>query len=317
MMIGNIDAGELLLAPMAGVTHLPFRMICRESGCGLCCTEMVSAKGIVYKNENTGSLLATGPGEYPAAVQLFGSEPDSFSYAVKYICDNISCAAIDINMGCPMKKIVGGGDGSALMREPLKAAALMNAAVKASSLPVTVKIRSGYTAEEKNAAEIARIAESEGISAVTVHGKTREQMYRPPVDFDIIAQVKAAVNIPVIGNGEIETAADAADMREKTGCDGIMIGRGCLGKPWVFAEIVGDGVLDVPLSSEQIYDTIIKHIDLTVEIKEEKIAAFELRKHLSWYIKDIRNAAYYRGMINKTTGIAGMKDIIRQCFQPD
>lgn len=311
MRIGKITIPEgIFLAPMAGVTDSAFRQICVEKGAEYVTTEMISAKAIKFGDRKTEQLVKFDACEYPIAVQLFGSEEESIGYAARFVCEKYKPSAIDINMGCPVPKIAGNGDGSVLMRDEKKAAAVMKAAVNGADVPVTVKIRSGWSQEERNAIAIAKIAEDCGIAAVFVHGRTRMQMYAPPVDLDIIAEVKAAVKIPVVGNGDIYCAADAEKMKSYTGCDGVMIARGALGNPWIFEEMKGFP----PPAEKEKYNVIMRHMELMKEKKSEKVSVFESRKHLAWYIKGIEGAAAVRDKINRTETFEGMADIIRVVF---
>ena len=238
LKIGNVElANPYILAPMAGVTDLPFRLLCKEQGAGLLCMEMISAKAIQYKNKNTRALLEIHPKEEPVSLQLFGSDPDVISEIAKEI-EELPFAILDINMGCPVPKIVRNGEGSALMNQPKQVYEIVKKTVKAIRKPVTVKIRKGFNDESINAVEIAKIIEDAGASAVAVHGRTREQYYSGKADWDIIRQVKEAVKIPVIGNGDVVSGESAIAMMEQTGCDGVMIGRGAQGNPWIFSELV-------------------------------------------------------------------------------
>jgi len=320
LKIKNIKLNHgLMLAPLAGVSDNAFRQICRDCGAEYVVSEMVSAKATNFGSKKTLELAKLERSELPAAVQLFGSEPESMADAAKFIIDNIADAdsampsAIDINMGCPMPKITGGGDGAALMREPLLAGKIMAAVVKAmGELPVTVKIRSGWDAQSINAVEIARIAEDSGIAAITVHGRTREQVYAPPVNLEIIRDVKKSVGIPVIGNGDIYSFADAKNMLEFTGCDGIMVARGSFGNPWIFGEIAA-GLEErkyTPPTGEEKLRVIREHIDKLMLYKGERTALLEARKHLAWYMKGYKNSAESRNKVNTSANYDEMLDIV-------
>ena len=320
----------LMLAPMAGFTDYSFRKICKEQGAEYTVSEMVSAKALCYEqmskkavlsDSKTAPLAAVSPEENPMAVQLFGSEPEIMAEAAAMIearsyrscVSKASPVAIDINMGCPMHKIVGNGEGSALMKDPALAAKIVEATVGAlKSTPVTVKIRAGWDNESKNAAEMAKMLEAAGASLICVHARTREQMYNPGIDMDIIAAVKKAVNIPVIGNGDICTASDAVNMMDVTGCDGIMIGRGALGNPWIFREISAHlgGENFVQPSIEEKIDTCLRHIDLMVEDKGEYTSSAEIKKHAALYIKGVRSAAAVRDKIMKTHSTAEIRETL-------
>ena len=302
LTIGNVTLdNNIILAPMAGVTDLPFRLLCREQGAGLLCMEMVSAKAIMYRNKNTESLMEIHPDEKPVSLQLFGSDPDIISEMAKQI-EERDFAILDINMGCPVPKVVNNHEGSALMKNPSLVEQIVSKTVKAISKPVTVKIRKGFDDEHVNAVEIAKAAEAAGASAVAVHGRTREQYYAGKADWDIIAQVKQAVSIPVIGNGDITGAESAKAMLEQTGCDGIMIGRAARGNPWIFREIstfLETGVkADVPTKKE-VRDVILRHAALQLEVKGEYIGIREMRKHLSWYTAGYPNSSRLRAKINE------------------
>lgn len=320
MKFGNIELKHgLFLAPLAGVSDNAMRQICKDFGAEYVTTEMISAKAVNFRDKKTFSLARIENCELPASIQLFGSEESSMRDAAKYLCDSgdsFKMSAIDINMGCPVPKIVGGGDGSGLMREPRLAGRIMSAVVGAANVPVTVKIRSGWNENEKNAAEIAKIAEDSGIAAVFIHGRTREQMYSPPADLDTIGEVKSAVSIPVVGNGDIYSADDAEKMIAYTGCDGVMIARGAFGNPWIFAEITArfEGKNYTPPSPEEKFDVIKRHLDAMIYYKGGKIAVMEARKHLAWYIKGCKGSAAARNRINTTVEYGEMLDIVREAM---
>ncbi|HGM3508633.1 TPA: tRNA dihydrouridine synthase DusB [Clostridioides difficile] len=302
MKIGNLELkNKVFLSPMAGVTDLPFRLICKEQGCGLLYTEMINGKALCYDDENTKKMLKIEEEEHPVAVQIFGSEPDFMGRAAE-IMNDYSNEILDINMGCPAPKVVKNGDGSALMKNPKLAEKVLNAVVKNSKKPVTLKIRKGWDDNSVNAVEIAKIAEACGISALAIHGRTREQFYTGKADWDIIAEIKKNLNIPVIGNGDVFTVEDSINMLDKTGCDAIMIGRGAQGNPWIFKRInhymnTGE-ILPEPTLNEKI-STAIKHLKLAVEEHGEYVAVREMRKHIAWYLKGLRNSAKLRDEINK------------------
>lgn len=304
MRIGNVQLdNEVFLSPMAGVTDLPFRTICKEKGCGMLYTEMINAKALCYDDENTKKMLKMEKDEHPVAVQIFGSDPEFMGKAAS-IMNQYPNEILDINMGCPAPKVVKNGDGSALMRNPKLAAEVLSAVVKNSEKPVTLKIRKGWDDDCINAVEIAKIAEECGISALAIHGRTREQFYSGKADWDIISEIKQAINIPVIGNGDVFEVQDAVNMLEKTKCDAIMIGRGSQGNPWIFKRInhymkTGE-VLPEPTLEEKI-TTAIKHMNLAVAEHGEYVAVREMRKHIGWYLKGLKNSAKYRDQINKIT----------------
>ena len=304
MKIGNVQLdNEVFLSPMAGVTDLPFRTICKEKGCGMLYTEMINAKALCYDDENTKKMLRMEKDEHPVAVQIFGSDPEFMGKAAA-IMNEYPNEILDINMGCPAPKVIKNGDGSALMRNPKLAGEVLSAVVKNSTKPVTLKIRKGWDDDCVNAVEIAKIAEESGISALAIHGRTREQFYSGKADWDIIAEIKQTINIPVIGNGDVFEVQDAANMLEKTKCDAIMIGRGSQGNPWIFNRInhymkTGE-ILPEPTLEEKM-TTAIKHINLAVAEHGEYVAVREMRKHIGWYLKGLKNSAKYRDKINKIT----------------
>ncbi|MDR1687729.1 MAG: tRNA dihydrouridine synthase DusB [Clostridiales bacterium] len=302
--IGNLNfAGNIFLAPMAGVTDLPFRLLCRKFGAAFSYTEMISAKGLYFNNENTKFLLADTKGPEKSAVQLFGSEPDILKTAAKYI-ESLGAAAIDINMGCPAPKIVKNGEGCALMADPRLAGKIIEAVAGAVKIPVTVKMRKGINAQTANAVQIAKIAESCGAAALCVHGRTLDMYYSGKADLDIIAQVKQNVKIPVIGNGDIASLDDAARMIAKTGCDAVMIGRAACGNPWIFKGVI-------PNLGER-KAVAVYHARALAEFKGEYIAAREMRKHLGWYIKGLKNAAKLKVLINKAENLKEIEKIISE-----
>ncbi len=313
LKIGNVELDSpVALAPMAGVTDLPFRILCREQGCGLMCTEMVSAKALLYKNRNTKPLLETKPEERPVAVQLFGSDPDIMS-EMALMLEEGPYDIIDVNMGCPVPKIVNNGEGSALMKNPKLAGEILSAMTRKLKKPVTVKFRKGFNDESVNAVEFAKMAEQSGAAAVAVHGRTREQFYSGKADWDIIRQVKEAVRIPVIGNGDIFTPQDAGRMMEETGCDGVMVARGAKGNPWIFRRIdhylkTGE-VLPKP-KPEEVKQMILRHAALLAEFKGEYTAMREMRKHVSWYTAGYPHSAALRNDINLVETMEELQELV-------
>lgn len=301
LKIGNVElANPYILAPMAGVTDLPFRLLCKEQGAGLLCMEMVSAKAIQYNNKNTKALLEIHPEEMPVSLQLFGSDPDIISEIAKQI-EELPFAILDINMGCPVPKIVRNGEGSALMNQPKLVHEIVRKTARAIQKPVTVKIRKGFDDGSINAVEIAKIIEDAGGAAVAVHGRTREQYYSGKADWDIIRQVKEAVTIPVIGNGDVDSGESALAIMKETGCDGVMIGRGAQGNPWIFSELLSyeqHGVMPERPSKEALKNMMLRHARLQIQYKGEYLGVREMRKHVAWYTTGLPNSAKLRGEIN-------------------
>lgn len=297
LTIGDVTLeNNVILAPMAGVTDLPFRLLCREQGAALLCMEMVSAKAVLYHNKNTEKLMEIDPGEMPVSLQLFGSDPDIIARIAAEL-EERPFAILDINMGCPVPKIVNNGEGSALMRNPRLAAEIVRKTARAIRKPVTVKIRKGYDEAHCNAVEMAKYLEDAGAAAITVHGRTREQFYSGAADWEIIRKVKEAVAVPVIGNGDVTDGESAKRMMEETGCDGIMIGRAAQGNPWIFREVLSyleHGVKLERPSVEEVRDMIRRHAALQLEHKGEYIGIREMRKHVAWYIAGYPHAAELR-----------------------
>lgn len=304
----------VILAPMAGVTDLPFRVLCREQGAGLVCMEMISAKAIYYRNKNTQQLMKTVPGERPVSLQLFGSDPEILGAMARQIEDR-PFDILDLNMGCPVPKVVNNGEGSALMRNPELVRRIVTAVVSAVSKPVTVKIRKGFDDASVNAVEIAKIIEDCGAAAVAVHGRTREQYYSGEADWDIIRRVKEAVGIPVIGNGDVTSPERAAAMLSQTGCDGIMVGRACRGNPWIFKRIVRyleTGELLPDPTKEEIKAMILRHARMQAEEKGEYIALREMRKHVAWYTAGIPHSARLRARVNEISCMEELTALLEQ-----
>lgn len=314
LQIGNVTLkNNLILAPMAGVTDLPFRLLCKEQGAGLLCMEMVSAKAIYFRNKNTESLLAIDDREPPVSLQLFGSDPDIISEMAKRI-EERPFSILDINMGCPVPKVAGNGEGSALMKNPKLVEEIVTKTVKAIQKPVTVKIRKGFDEAHVNAVEIARIAEGSGAAAVAVHGRTREQYYHGKADWDIIRQVKEAVRIPVIGNGDVDSPEAAERMMRETGCDGIMIGRGAQGNPWIFHQILHwmeTGEKEGKPSLLEVKEMILRHARLQVECKGTYTGIREMRKHVAWYTTGYPNSSKLRAKVNEVESLEQLEDLIQ------
>ena len=297
---------------MAGVTDLPFRLLCREQGAGLLCMEMISAKAIYYNNRNTESLLEIHPDEQPVSLQLFGSDPKIMSEMAKRI-EERPFAILDVNMGCPVPKVVKNGEGSALMKEPKLVYEIVSALVKAIEKPVTVKIRKGFDDDHVNAVEIAKIIEAAGASAVAVHGRTREQYYSGKADWDIIRQVKEAVSIPVIGNGDVTSPQKAEELVRQTGCDGIMIARGAEGNPWIFSEMTAyeeTGVVPPRPDKDAVREMMLRHARLQLQYKGEYCGIREMRKHVAWYTKGLKGAARLREKVNEVESLEELENLL-------
>lgn len=313
MNIGNVKLeNPYILAPMAGVTDLPFRLLCKEQGAGLLCMEMISAKALQYKNRNTKALLSIYQDEYPVSLQLFGSDADIMSRMAQEI-EELPFQILDINMGCPVPKVVKNGEGSALMNQPKLVYEIVSKIVKSISKPVTVKIRKGFDEDHVNAVEIAKIIEEAGASAVAVHGRTREQYYSGRADWDIIRQVKEAVSIPVIGNGDVISAESARALQIQTGCDGVMVARGAQGNPWIFSELVQyDRTGRIPLRPDHaaIRDMMLRHAKMQIEFKGDYLGIREMRKHVAWYTKGLKGSARLRDDINKIDTYEELEELL-------
>lgn len=318
MQIGSVKLNNnVFLAPMAGVTDKAFRILCKGMGCGLTYTEMVSAKGMHYKSENTEELLDMAEEEKPAAAQIFGSDPDIMAETAAAV-EKKGAAIIDINMGCPTPKIVKNGDGSALMLKPDLVREIVRSVVRAVGVPVTVKIRKGWDESSVNAVEIAGIAEQEGASAVTVHGRTREQFYSGKADWNIIKQVKASLKIPVIGNGDVFSPQDALQLLQETGCDAVMIGRGAQGNPWIFGRVIEYLRSGEPLpepSAEERLQMLLRHLHMIVDFKGENTGVKEMRKHAAWYLKGLHGSAQVKTEIHTAVTVRHIEEIVGRYFE--
>ncbi|WP_081673513.1 tRNA dihydrouridine synthase DusB [Butyrivibrio sp. FC2001] len=310
LTIGDVELkNNIILGPMAGVSDLPFRLLCSEMGAGLVCMEMVSAKAITYHNRNTNDMLEIHPAERPVSLQLFGSEPEVMAEATRMIAGR-PYDILDVNMGCPVPKVVGNGEGSALMKNPKLIEEIVRVMVSETDRPVTVKIRKGFTESSVNAVECALAAEEGGAAAIAVHGRTREQYYSGEADWSIIRKVKEAVRVPVIGNGDVTDGPSAKALIDETGCDGVMIARASEGNPWIFREVIGylsDGDVPERPSMQEIYDMVIRHADLQLKYKGEYIGIREMRKHVSWYTTGLPGSAKFRAMINTMDDMDSLK----------
>ena len=313
MKIGTIELdNNLILAPMAGVSDLPFRLLCKEQGAGMVCMEMISAKAVTFGNKKTFSLMETLPQERPVSVQLFGSEPEVMAQAAGMI-DHLPFDILDINMGCPVPKVAGNGEGSALMKDPDLAGEIVARVVRSSSHPVTVKIRKGFDGEHVNAPQIAKICEEAGAAAVAVHGRTREQFYSGKADWEVIRQVRETVKIPVIGNGDVCDPQSAAAMLAQTGCDAVMIGRAARGNPWIFSRILtarATGEDPGLPGKEEIVEMILRHLDLQIRYKGEDMAVREMRKHIAWYTAGLPHSARLRSQVNTAQSAERIRAIL-------
>ncbi len=313
LKIGNVTLeNNLILAPMAGVTDLPFRLLCKEQGAGLICTEMISAKAIYFKNKNTETLMEIDERERPVSLQLFGSDPDLMAEIARQI-EPRNFDILDINMGCPVPKVVNNGEGSALMKNPRLVHEIVSKVSKAIEKPLTIKIRKGFTEDCVNAVEIAKIAEDAGAAAIAVHGRTREQYYAGNADWDIIRKVKEAVSIPVIGNGDVDSPQKAEALVRETGCDGIMIGRAVQGNPWLFSQILHyqkTGELLPKPGMEEVKEMILRHAKMQLEYKGNYTGMREMRKHVAWYTTGMPHSASVRRMVNEVESYEQLEELV-------
>lgn len=313
LQIGKVTVkGNLILAPMAGVTDLPFRLLCKEQGADLIYTEMVSAKGIYYNNKNTASLLEVREEERPVALQLFGSDPEIMASQAGRIQER-NFDILDINMGCPVPKVVNNGEGSAMMKDPVRAAEVVAAVVRAIDKPVTVKFRKGFARGENTAAEFARRMEAAGAAAVGIHGRTREQYYSGTADWEVIRQVKEAVSIPVFGNGDIFTPEDAERMLQETGCDGLMLARGVRGNPWLFRQIktyLETGEKEEKPSIHEVTEMMLRHAAMQIAFKGEFTGIREMRKHVAWYTAGYPHSAHLRQAVNELESVGQLEELL-------
>lgn len=315
LRIGNVSLdGNLILAPMAGVTDLPYRILCKEQGASLVYTEMISAKGIYYNNKNTEKLWEIDESERPASLQLFGSDPELMADMARKI-DGRNFDILDINMGCPVPKVVNNGEGSALMKNPWLAGKIIRAVSDATDKPLTVKFRKGFGKNDNTAVEFAKMAEANGAAAVAVHGRTREQYYSGKADWDVLAEVKKAVNIPVIGNGDLFTPEDVKNMYEHTGVDGFMFGRGARGNPWIFSQTISylkTGLVPTPPSPAEVADVILRHARMNIEFKGEYTGIREMRKHAAWYTAGMKNSSKFRDHLSHIENYEELKKTLTQ-----